>query len=194
MVVIVRVLVMIVGDSNNNNNSDDGGVDDDGDDRSNGDKGASGDDRDGEDSPSDDDADHGVSDGPSDGDDDGGDDNVMMIKRLQCCKLPLFTYARNKPGNVHVILSNPQNYPINQCVCVCVCVCVIFLSNLKKLLLNFYLYECLPKCIYVYRVCVVPFKVRRFRHPLTRVSDGCELICGCWELNSSTRAASAFNC
>lgn len=45
--------------------------------------------------------------------------------------------------------------------------------------------------------CLVPKEVRRdIRSPESRVTEGCEPPCWCWELNPGAfgRAASAHNC
>ena len=42
----------------------------------------------------------------------------------------------------------------------------------------------LPACVSVHHVCAVPVEARRGCHiPGTGVTDSCELLCGCWELN-----------
>jgi hypothetical protein len=40
-------------------------------------------------------------------------------------------------------------------------------------------------CVYALHMCLVPTEARREHQILSRtgVTDGCELPCGCWELN-----------
>jgi hypothetical protein len=60
-------------------------------------------------------------------------------------------------------------------------------QSLLKIFLS-YMYECLLACAYIHCVCVCPVSVKARRgcpFPETRVMDGCELPCGCRELNLS---------